>query len=111
MILIQENKRLLSDVGPNVYNTAKSLSEATPLTEKTYTELCELLIAHYGSKRLVVSELFRFYGGSTIFTYYCTVCYDSTAFGLSFQSAVNLAQTLEIAEQELREFKGNVDVT
>ncbi|XP_038063231.1 uncharacterized protein K02A2.6-like [Patiria miniata] len=61
--IAQEKKTavLLSAVGPTVYKTAKSLAEPTPVTEKTYTELCELLIAHYGPKRLVVSERFRFY--------------------------------------------------
>ena len=52
---------LLSAVGPTVYKTITSLSEPTPVTGKSYEELCAMLVSHYGPKRLVISERFRFY--------------------------------------------------
>ncbi|XP_038058795.1 uncharacterized protein K02A2.6-like [Patiria miniata] len=52
---------LLSCIGANVYKTVKSLSEPVAVTEKTYAELCTLLKSHYGPKRLVIAERFRFY--------------------------------------------------
>ena len=52
---------LLSAVGSTVYKTVKSLSEPTPVTDKSFKELCDMLIAHYGPKRLVIAERFRFY--------------------------------------------------
>ena len=52
---------LLSALGPTVYKTIKSLSEPTPVTGKSYEELCAMLVSHYGPKRLVISERFRFY--------------------------------------------------
>ena len=51
---------LLSAVGSTVYKTVKSLSEPTPVTDKSFKELCDMLIAHYGPKRLVIAERFRF---------------------------------------------------
>ena len=52
---------LLSCIGATMYKTVKSLSDPVPVTEKTYAELCDLLKSHFGPKRLVIAERFRFY--------------------------------------------------
>ncbi len=39
---------LLSAVGPTVYKTVKSLAEPTPVSEKSYKEICDMLTSHYG---------------------------------------------------------------
>ena len=52
---------LLSAVGPTVYKTVNSLAEPTPVSAKSYEEICEMLVSHYGPKRLVIAERFRFY--------------------------------------------------
>ncbi|XP_038063010.1 uncharacterized protein K02A2.6-like [Patiria miniata] len=52
---------LLSAVGATVYKTVKSLAEPTPVSAKSFKELCDMLVSHYGPKRLVVAERFRFY--------------------------------------------------
>ncbi|XP_022108206.1 uncharacterized protein LOC110988727 [Acanthaster planci] len=52
---------LLSCIGAPVYKTVKSLCDPEAVSEKTYTELCTLLKSHYGPKRLVIAERFRFY--------------------------------------------------
>ena len=77
---------LLSAVGANVYKTAKSLSEPTPVTEKTYTELCELLISHYGPKRLVwVREISLLQAGPKASRDYCSIRHDSAKLGQYMQ--------------------------
>ncbi len=58
---VKKSAVLLSVVGPTVYKTVKSLSEPSPVSEQSYKELCDMLISHYGPKRLVIAERFRFY--------------------------------------------------
>ncbi len=54
---------LLSAVGPTVYKTVKSLAEPTPVSEKSYKDICDKLTSHYKltSHCLAVAERFRFY--------------------------------------------------